>query len=171
MESACNHTPAISVLIIGDDDISRGILAAIIPKKFPCIAVNSAANSEAGLNLMGTCPPDIVITDITMPRMGGVWVADQIPSVKPDTKHIVITADTERSVSEDSGVSGVTISHYLFKPVRYQDLFAAVGHCIALVAEERLDAAGMSGVLADEHVEDEAEQTEQQCGHEGGGKA
>lgn len=171
MELACNHIPAISLLIIGDDDISRDILAAIIPKKFPRVVVNSAANGEAGLDLMGACPPDIVITDVTMPKVGDVRMADQIPSVKPDTKHIVITADTERSVSEGTGVSGVTISHYLFKPVRYQDLFAAVDQCIALITEERLDAAGTSGVLADEHVEDKAEQTEQQCGHEGGGKA
>jgi YesN/AraC family two-component response regulator len=171
MELACNHTPAISLLIIGDDDISRDILAAIIPKKFPRVVVNSAPNGEAGLDLMEACPPDIVITDITMPRRGGVRMADQIPSVKPDTKHIVITADTERSVSEGPGASGVTISRYLFKPVRYQDLFAAVEQCIALVAEERGDSADMSGVLADEHAEDKAEQAEQQCGHKGGGKA
>jgi YesN/AraC family two-component response regulator len=161
MELACKRLPAVSLLIIGDDDISREILAAIIPKKFPRIVVNSAANGKAGLYLMEACPPDIVITDITMPRMGGVRMADQIHPVKPDTKHIVITADTEMPGLEGSGAPGVTISHYLFKPIRYQDLFTAVEQSIAQVAEERLDGVGLSGGLADEHVEDKAEQAEQ----------
>ncbi|QEM68087.1 response regulator [Geobacter sp. FeAm09] len=161
MAVVCNHTPALSLLIIGDDDMSRDILAAIIPKKFPRVAVNAAASGDAVPGGMGTCPPDIVITDITVPRMGGVRTAELLPAVGPDTKHIVITADTERPVAEGPDASGMTVTRYLFKPVRYQDLFAAVEHCIALVAEERGDAAGMSGVRADEHVEDEAEQTEQ----------
>lgn len=134
MEMINKPAPPISILVVENDDLSREILATIIPKRFPHAVVYSAADGKAGLDLMKTHSPDIVITDIFMPEMDGVRMVDRIPSVKPDTKLIVITADTERPVRKDATLSSITVDHYLFKPVCCPDLFAAIERCIAEVA-------------------------------------
>jgi YesN/AraC family two-component response regulator len=137
MELTRKHAPAISILVVEEDDLSREILATIIPKRFPHAVVYSAANFKAGLDLMEAHQPDIVITDIIVPGMDCVRMADHIPSVKPDTKLIVITADSERPVRNDAALSSITVDHYLFKPVHCPDLFAAIEQCIAEVAGGR----------------------------------
>ena len=69
-----------------------------------------------------------------MPEMDGVLKTDRIPSVKRGTKLIVITADSEIQVRKDATLSSITVDHYLFKPVRCPDLFAAIEQCIAQMA-------------------------------------
>ena len=167
MEMLKRPAATISILVVEDDDLSREILSNIIPKKFPHTAVYTAVNGKAGLDLMRSHSPDIVITDIAMPEMDGARMADYIPSVKPDTKLIVITAASEKFVRKNFTPPGVTINHYLFKPVYYLDLFAAIEQCVAEVAGGRFESV----VLADEHAEKKAEQAEEQRRHEGGGKA
>ncbi len=134
MEMVHKLAPAISILVVEEDDLSREILATIIPKRFPHAVVYSAANGKAGLDLMETHQPDIVITDIIMPGLDDARMVERIPSVKPGTKLIVITADSERSVRKDATLSSITVDHYLFKPVHCPDLFAAIEQCIAEVA-------------------------------------
>ncbi|MDR3578562.1 MAG: response regulator [Oryzomonas sp.] len=124
----------ISILVVEEDDLSREILAAIIPKRFPHAVVSSAANCKAGLDLMKKRPPDIVITDIVMSEMDGTRKEVRNPSVQSDTKLIVITADSERQVRKDATLSSMRVDHYLFKPVSCPDLFAAIEQCISKVA-------------------------------------
>jgi YesN/AraC family two-component response regulator len=134
MEMTRKIAPPISILIVEEDDMSREILATIIPKRFPHAVVSSAATCKAGLDLMKKHPPDIVITDIVVSEMDGACMAGRIPSVRPDTKLIVITADSERQVRKDATLSSITVDHYLFKPVSCPDLFAAIEQCISKVA-------------------------------------
>jgi len=134
MEITHKLTPTISILVVEQDDLSRTILATIIPKRFPHAIVYSAANCKAGLKLMKTHPPDIIISDNVISEMDDVRRADCIPSVKPETKLIVITADSERQIRMADTLSSITVDHYLFKPVNCPDLFVAIEQCIAKVA-------------------------------------
>ena len=148
MEMTHKLPPPISILVVEEDDLSREILATIIPKRFPHTIVYSASNCKAGLDLMKTCPPDIVITDIVMSEMDGTRKEVRNPSVQSDTKLIVITADSERQVRKDTTLSSITVDHYLFKPVCCPDLFAAIEQCIAKVA----GGTAESDVPADKHA-------------------
>jgi YesN/AraC family two-component response regulator len=134
MEIIHKLVPPISILVVEEDDLSREILATIIPKRFHHAVVYSAANGKACLELMKTHSPDIVITDIIVPGMDGVLETNRIPNVKPGTKLIVITTDSEMQVRKDPTLSSITVDHYLFKPVRCPDLFAAIEQCIAQVS-------------------------------------
>lgn len=166
MEMIHKLAPPISILVVEENDLSREILATIIPKRFPQAIVYSAANCKASLDFMKTRPPNIIITDSVMSEVDGVRKGDRIPSVKPDTKLIVITADSERQVWKDAALSSIAVDHYLFKPISCPDLFAAIEQCIAKVSGETAESA----VPADEHAEEKAEQTEEQRRHESGGK-
>jgi len=131
VETISSLNPYISLLIVEDDDESREILVAILSRKFPDVTVYSAHNGRSGVDLFKTHMPDIVITDINMPEMSGVQMAGKIRAARPDTKLIVLTADTGKATLEDSVGKGFEVDHYILKPVDFGELLAAIEQCIA----------------------------------------
>ncbi|HEY5512809.1 MAG TPA: response regulator [Geomonas sp.] len=128
MESGKNRA-SLSILVVEDDKDAREILVAIIPRKFPDMTIYSAVNGKAGLDLFKNQAPDIVITDINMPEMGGIEMADEIRAINPHTRLIVLTADTGKATLQDAVRKGVETNHYITKPIDYRDLFAAIEQC------------------------------------------
>ena len=59
--------------------------------------VDEASNGEMALDRIRQCEPDVMITDIDMPRMNGEQLCKEITREMPDRKFaiIVLTARTE----------------------------------------------------------------------------
>lgn len=55
------------------------------------------------------------MTDVNMPKMDGIQMAEKIREINQDTKIIMITADTGKTVLENSVRKGFLIDHYVFK--------------------------------------------------------
>lgn len=63
----------IRVLIVEDEEIIRkGLVYSFDWLSMGCVVVGEAADGVEGLEKLETCGCDIVITDIKMPRMGGI---------------------------------------------------------------------------------------------------
>src|SRR5690242_12765743 len=124
MESVSYPDPSISLLLVEDDDTSRKTLATMLSRKFPEVTVYTAANGRDGLELFKTHTPQIVVTDINMPEMGGAQMADKIRAIVPDTRFIVITADTGMASQQQVDCEGFEVDHYILKPVSIAHLFA-----------------------------------------------
>jgi YesN/AraC family two-component response regulator len=137
MVSESNTRPAISLLVVEDDAESREILDAVILHKFPGVVLHSAKNGRSGLELFTEHTPDIVITDINMPEMGGVQMAGKIRAIRPETKLIVISADPGKATLEESVGKGFEVDHCIMKPVDYQKLFSAIEQCIAEITPQQ----------------------------------
>lgn len=131
MEPDSNLNPSISLLLVEDDDDSRQLLVDILSRKFPEVTVYSANNGRTGLNLFITHTPNVIITDINMPEMSGVQMADKIRAIKPDAKIIVLTADTGKTALKDSDGKKLEADYYIIKPVSFGELFTAIERCIA----------------------------------------
>jgi len=121
---------SISILLVEDDRDALNVLTVILTKKFPDVVLYTSNNGRTGLELFKTHTPDIVITDINMPEMSGVQMADKIRAIKPDTKFIVLSGDTERLILQDSVEKGFEPAHNIVKPVNFGVLFAAIEQCI-----------------------------------------
>jgi YesN/AraC family two-component response regulator len=125
----------VSILLVEDEEAILKLLASILTSKFPGVVLSTASNGRTGLELFKSHLPDIVITDIKMPEMGGVQMADKIRAIKPDTKFIILTGDSGKSVHQDS--KGFGFDHYIMKPVVFGVLFAAIEQCLAGIAQQR----------------------------------
>ena len=136
MESIADTNPSISILLVEDDNTTRDLLGSIITLKFTDVALHTAGNGRTGLELFKTHTPDIVITDINMPEMGGVQMAGKIRAIKPDTKLIVLTGNTEKAALEHADGEGLEIDHYILKPVDFRMLFAAIEKCLGELAQQ-----------------------------------
>jgi two-component system, NtrC family, sensor kinase len=62
-------------------------------------SVQTADNGESGLALCETVHPQIVITDVRMPKMDGIAVLEKIKQTHPDTEVIVATAFGEMDLA------------------------------------------------------------------------
>jgi YesN/AraC family two-component response regulator len=132
-------TPApkasITMLLVEDEDLTLGLLASVLARKYPDVVLHTAANGRLGLELFEEATSDIVITDVKMPEMDGIQMAKRIRAVRPETKIIIITGDAGRLVLNDSVEKGFEFDCQIMKPVGFQELFDAVDRCICQIAQ------------------------------------
>jgi YesN/AraC family two-component response regulator len=126
-----NVNSAPSILVVEDDSTTCVMLGTIIRHKFPDAVVYLAENGSIGAELFKEHAPELVITDINMPVMDGIEMADRIKAVKADARFIVITAYSDRGYFER--FSEIGFCEYLLKPVQFPALFAAIEKCLAEV--------------------------------------
>jgi YesN/AraC family two-component response regulator len=129
MEPLQHSSPAISILVVEDDKVTREVLDLMIPKKFPNVAVYTTENGSTAVELFKKHRPGIVITDIQMPEMDGIEMAGEIKSINADTKFIVVTAYSNTSYYYK--FNDIGFHDFLPKPIEFDKLFAAIERCIA----------------------------------------
>jgi CheY-like chemotaxis protein len=120
------------VLVIDDDAHMRRLLRQVLEKAG--YDVVEAPNGEVGIDLFRTERPDVVITDMIMPVMGGVETIIHIRSDCEQAKIIAISGETGFEVPAiDLRVAEtVGASRALAKPFSPSELLAAVGDLIDL---------------------------------------
>lgn len=121
----------LTLMIVEDDKDSRDILKVVLAKKFPDIAIQAAVNGKDGVELFEKILPEIVLTDVNMPEMNGVEMVRVVRKIKPGIKVIMITADTGKAALEESIGDGFQVDQYVYKPIDYKKLFAAIEQCLA----------------------------------------
>ena len=109
---------AVSLLIIDDNPGSLEMLSSALAQ--PDVHVYTASDPEEGLDLVHEHHPQIVLTDLVMPRMTGLEVLDRIMEYDPSTDVILMTAHYSSETAVEAIKKGA--SDYLNKPVSIQAL-------------------------------------------------
>jgi len=96
-----------TIVVVDDSadyrDIIRNLLA---PESDTLIIVGEAADGEEALSLVRLHRPDLVITDLIMPRLNGIELTRHIRQELPQTRIILMSSYTEdayRLMASDSG--------------------------------------------------------------------
>ena len=77
----------INVLIVDDELLVRqGLRSTIDWARYGMQVAGEAANGEAALDLYERLQPEVIITDIVMPRMDGIALAKEIRRRDPHCK-------------------------------------------------------------------------------------
>lgn len=85
------------ILIIDDDESIRESLVNLLGRwKYKAI---SAANGKEGIDLALSENPDLIISDIRMPKMSGLEVLDELKRLKLSIHLIIITAHDDMSTT------------------------------------------------------------------------
>ena len=82
-----------SVLFVEDDEEILQALGSILKKRFKDLI--EAKSGIEGLEAFNTKQTDLVITDVTMPKMNGIKMSEEILKIAPDTKIIFTTGHSE----------------------------------------------------------------------------
>jgi DNA-binding NtrC family response regulator len=106
------------VLIVDDEVNIRRVLAAMLKREG--YEVTTAADGEQALGVLQKTPVHVVVTDLVMPRLGGMELLRRVAGDFPDVPVIVITAHG----SVDSAVAALKAGafDYITKPFEQEDL-------------------------------------------------
>ncbi|MDP1569449.1 MAG: PAS domain S-box protein [Vicinamibacterales bacterium] len=117
-----------TILLVEDDDDVRMLLAAALGEYG--YDVMSATDGVDGLARAGAYRGriDLLVTDMVMPRMGGLELARELTAQRPGLAVLYLTGYAPEGVSGDSLVPG---ARFLHKPVALSVLAGAVGSLLA----------------------------------------
>lgn len=113
------------VVIVEDEKrVRQGIVMGTDWSKINCIVMGEAANGEEGIEIIRKCKPDIVITDIRMPKITGIEMVQKLHEEGMEPKVIFLTAYDEFTYAQQAIQLGAV--NYLLKPFRDGQLEEAV---------------------------------------------
>src|SRR5689334_15017306 len=106
------------VLVVDDEASARSGLEKLLRQEG--YAVDAAADGPSALELASERPPDVVVTDLKMPKMDGVELLKKLREQDPDLPVIVVTAFGDVASAVNAMRAGA--EDYLTKPVDFDAL-------------------------------------------------
>ena len=95
MSDAANRRPRtvkpIRVVLAEDQGMVRGALAVLLGIEADIEVVASASDGEEALRAVGSLRPDVLVTDIEMPKLTGLEVAGRVRALYPETRVMILT--------------------------------------------------------------------------------
>ena len=114
----------ITVAIVEDDARVRRSLQAMLGREPNCEFVGAYGSGEEAVTGLARTPAGVVVVDINLPGMNGVECVRQLAPLLPDAHMIMLTVHEDADTIFQALQAGA--SGYLLKPVRTQELIAAV---------------------------------------------
>jgi len=116
------------LLIVDDDLLFRQMLVEILETQG--YKITDAENGEEGVQTFVKFHPDLVITDIRMPKKNGLQMAQEILRYSPNTPIIFISGwfDIDGNYTENKSFFGQEsfCIHFLKKPFRVPQLLKLI---------------------------------------------
>lgn len=119
------------VLVIEDIEINRDLLQQLLEDDYE---VRSAEDGESGLAAVGDWRPDVILLDLSLPKLDGWSVARAIrrdPELQ-GMRVVALTAHAMHGDREDALAAGCDA--YLTKPLDETELFAVLENLTARAA-------------------------------------
>ena len=122
----------LTLLYVEDNEGLRAKALVLLKKFFSNVI--SASDGEEGYNLFKEHRPEIVISDIRMPKLNGLEMIRLIKQLEPSTKFIITSAFDDKEYLFQSIDAGVF--HYMKKPVKIDELVTTLTRCIKAINAE-----------------------------------
>ena len=114
----------IRVLLADDHTLVRESLVGVLQVDGDVLVVAQAADGLETVTKAIACRPDVVVADISMPRLNGIEVVRRLREALPDTRVLVLTMHQEDEYILQAVRAGA--SGYLVKDSAASELLAAV---------------------------------------------
>jgi DNA-binding NtrC family response regulator len=114
------------ILVVDDEPGTREGLSEIL--RDDGYQVSAAANGEEALEKIRAEAPDVVISDLKMPKLDGLGLLTRALEVDPDLGFILMTAFGTIKTAVDAMKSGA--ADYLVKPINTEEMEITVTRCL-----------------------------------------
>lgn len=143
------------VLIVEDHAILRDGLRALLSGEPGLEVVADAANGLEGIALVQRHQPDLVLMDLSMPKMTGTEAIREIRHRFPQTRIIALTVNN----SEESFLAAIDAgaNSYVLKETSYVDLMSAIR---STLAGKTYLSPGMSRPVLEGYIESKRNKTQ-----------
>ncbi len=119
---ASGARPHRRVLVVDDDVHSRDAVARLLTEEGYDATV--AADGEQASGILASWHPDLVLTDLNMPRLDGRGLLQRVKTVLPGIPVIVLSA--RASADGRASVEGMGAAGFFAKPVQVDQLLARI---------------------------------------------
>ncbi|MBA2938996.1 response regulator [Paenibacillus sp. CGMCC 1.16610] len=118
-------------LIIADDDviIRRGLSKTIDWASYGLHLIGAAGNGREALQFAEELKPDIVLSDIRMPHIDGLELAEQLLAKYPDVKIVLMTSYDEFKFAQKA--LKLKVFDYVLKPFENEVLLETMQRAVA----------------------------------------
>jgi two-component system response regulator NreC len=132
-----NDTKLIKILLVDDHVLLRKGISLLLQEENEMLVVGEANNGEEAMALVKELKPDIVVMDISMPKLNGIEATRRIVATSPESKVIALSIHSAKNFVEgmlDAGASG-----YLLKESLPEELIQAI--CVVMDGKMYLSSA------------------------------
>ena len=142
IETLIGKCATLSLLYVEDDPHTREGTLSILHEIFPTIYV--ACDGEEGLALYreNAQKIDLIITDLTMPKLNGLEMIERIRETNKEIAIIVFSAHNESSYFAQTIELGV--DGYLIKPLKSSQLFQTLSRTVEKISLRKEYLANLS---------------------------
>jgi DNA-binding NarL/FixJ family response regulator len=99
------------ILIADDSQVLRRALGNLIKQHFPdSLVCGEAVDGEDAIQKVEELHPDVVLLDLSIPRLNGVQVAENLKKAHPSLKILLMSeqsSETMQHLAEKMGVRGI----------------------------------------------------------------
>jgi len=118
-----NIAKDLKILLVDDSDFSRSMIKKMLTEEgFNVIA--EARDAFEAQEMIKEHFPDVMITDIVMPKMSGIELTSRISKSHPDISVIVISSLSQEHIVLDA--IGAGASDFIAKPIQKQQLIESL---------------------------------------------
>ena len=106
------------ILVVDDDATSRKAVAQVLTEEGYDAAI--AADGAEAARMLASYRPDLVLTDLSMPRMDGRGLAERVRSVLPGTPVVMFSGQAD--LDAPAAVERFGVVAFLAKPFTFEKL-------------------------------------------------
>lgn len=134
----------IKVLIVEDENLIRkGLINTIDWLSMDCVIAAEASNGKEGLKTIIEIKPDLVITDIKMPIMGGLDMLQEASDIY-DFEKIILTSYGEFPYAEKA--IHLKVFDYVLKPIDEDKFKGIIKKVVKKIDEKKIYNEFMKGI-------------------------
>ncbi len=110
------------ILVADDHTLTREIVAKLLRDEGYDVAL--ATDGKEAIALFPIYRPDLVLTDLSMPRLNGIGVLTRVRRTAPATPVIIFTSDPTPEIEQEARQLGAR--DYIHKPFDIDDLLKRI---------------------------------------------
>ncbi|MDX6279362.1 MAG: hypothetical protein QOH03_433 [Kribbellaceae bacterium] len=114
----------IRVLLVDDHQLLRDSLRSLLDAHVDIDVVGTAGDGAEALEVAAESQPDVVLMDLSMPRIGGVEATRLLLQQQPGVQVVILTSSPDQELIFDSVQAGAV--GYLLKDAAPETVVAAV---------------------------------------------
>lgn len=144
-----------SLLIVEDEPIIRAGLKKYFDwTTFNITTILEAPNGEEGLEIAIAKKPDLIITDIRMPKMNGLDMIKHIRKQEIPTNIIILTGYNEFDYAKKAIQYG-GVKDFLIKPLQYEESYQSIKRWFDDVSKEKPNTSVINDIPDDDELFDQ----------------